>query len=52
MCLSVSAVIFKNNESVYIFEKNKVIDMETTSHNNGVTHNRGNIICVTAFDIN
>ncbi|WP_298275443.1 NAD(P)/FAD-dependent oxidoreductase [Ferroplasma sp.] len=36
--LSVAAEISKNNDSVYVFEKNKMMGMETSNHNSGVIH--------------
>ena len=36
--LSIAAEISKNNDYVFVFEKNKMIGMETSSHNSGVIH--------------
>ncbi|MGC8608983.1 MAG: NAD(P)/FAD-dependent oxidoreductase [Thermoplasmata archaeon] len=36
--LAVASEISKNNDSVYVFEKNKMIGEETSSHNSGVIH--------------
>ena len=36
--LSIAAEISKNNDYVFVFEKNKMIEMETSSHNSGVIH--------------
>ncbi len=36
--LAIAAFISKKNESVFILEKNKMIGLETSSHNSGVIH--------------
>lgn len=36
--LAVAASISKNNESVFILEKNSMLGLETSSHNSGVIH--------------
>ncbi|KAA8922936.1 NAD(P)/FAD-dependent oxidoreductase [Thermoplasma sp.] len=36
--LSIASELSKDNESVYVFEKNRVFGAETSSHNSGVIH--------------
>ena len=36
--LAIAAELAINNEGVFVFEKNKMIGMETSSHNSGVIH--------------
>jgi L-2-hydroxyglutarate oxidase LhgO len=36
--LAVASHISKNNESVYVFEKNKMLGQDSSSHNSGVIH--------------
>lgn len=36
--LAVAFELSKYSDSVYVFEKNKIIGAETSSHNSGVVH--------------